>query len=118
MMMRIMALKSAMLAPGSTGSHFSACSVEADLARVDHEDARPVARRLLELDADDRVRLGGVRADARGRRRPRPRSSIEFVIAPLPNAAARPATVELCQRRAQWSMLCVPMPARMSFWNR
>jgi hypothetical protein len=24
-----------------------------------------------------------------------------LVIAPLPNAAARPATVELCQRRAQ-----------------
>jgi hypothetical protein len=28
-------------------------------------------------------------------------SSMEFVIAPLPNAAARPATVEECQRRAQ-----------------
>ncbi len=28
-------------------------------------------------------------------------SSMEFVMAPLPKAAARPATVELCQRRAQ-----------------
>jgi hypothetical protein len=28
-------------------------------------------------------------------------SEIEFVMAPLPNAIARPATVELCQRRAQ-----------------
>jgi hypothetical protein len=34
-------------------------------------------------------------------------SAIVFVIAPLPNAAARPATVELCQRRAQWSILFV-----------
>jgi len=32
---------------------------------------------------------------------------MEFVIAPLPKAAARPATVEECQRRAQWSMLLV-----------
>jgi len=29
------------------------------------------------------------------------RSGIELVIAPLPNAVARPATVEECQRRAQ-----------------
>ena len=28
-------------------------------------------------------------------------SAIEFVIAPEPNTVARPATVELCQRRAQ-----------------
>jgi hypothetical protein len=28
-------------------------------------------------------------------------SGIELVIAPLPNAATRPATVGLCQRRAQ-----------------
>jgi hypothetical protein len=28
-------------------------------------------------------------------------SGTELVIAPLPNAAARPATVELCQSRAQ-----------------
>ncbi len=28
-------------------------------------------------------------------------SAIVFVMAPLPNAAARPATVELCQSRAQ-----------------
>ncbi len=45
-------------------------------------------------------------------------SAIEFVIAPEPNTVARPATVELCQRRAQWSTLFVPMPARMNFWNR
>ena len=30
-----------------------------------------------------------------------PRSSIEFVIAPLPNARASPATVEAWQSRAQ-----------------
>ena len=47
-----------------------------------------------------------------------PRSSIEFVIAPLPNAATRPVTVELCQSRAQWSMLCVPITVRKNFWNR
>ncbi len=35
-----------------------------DLARVDDVDAGASAGRLLELDADDRVRLGGVRADA------------------------------------------------------
>jgi hypothetical protein len=29
------------------------------------------------------------------------RSPIELVIAPDPKVAARPATVELCQRRAQ-----------------
>jgi len=28
-------------------------------------------------------------------------SAMEFVMAPLPKAAARPATVEECQRRAQ-----------------
>ena len=32
---------------------------------------------------------------------PPPISAMEFDIAPLPNAVARPATVELCQRRAQ-----------------
>ncbi len=30
-----------------------------------------------------------------------PMSAMEFVMAPEPNAVARPATVELCQRRAQ-----------------
>ena len=43
-------------------------------------------------------------------------SAMVFVIAPLPNAAARPATVELCQRRAQWSMLLVFSTARVNFW--
>jgi hypothetical protein len=43
---------------------------------------------------------------------------MEFVMAPLPNAIARPATVELCQRRAQWSTLFVPMAARANFWRR
>ena len=32
---------------------------------------------------------------------------MELVIAPLPKAAARPATVEECQSRAQWSTLFV-----------
>ena len=45
-------------------------------------------------------------------------SGIEFVMAPLPKAAARPATVEECQRRAQWSMLLVPNPTRQNFWKR
>ena len=44
--------------------------------------------------------------------------SIELVIAPLPNAAARPATVELCQSRAQWSTLLDLCAARVSFWSR
>jgi hypothetical protein len=37
---------------------------------------------------------------------------MELVIAPLPNEAARPATVELCQRRAQWSTLFDPCTSR------
>ena len=45
-------------------------------------------------------------------------SSTAFVMAPLPNAVARPATVEECQSRAQWSTLFVPMTARKSFWKR
>jgi len=40
---------------------------------------------------------------------------MELVIAPLPKVVTRPATVGECQRRAQWSMLCVPMTARPSF---
>ena len=42
-------------------------------------------------------------------------SGIEFVIAPEPKTEARPATVELCQYRAQWSILFVPITARMNF---
>ena len=42
-------------------------------------------------------------------------SPIELVIAPLPKACTRPATVELCQRRAQWSILFVPILARKNF---
>jgi len=45
-------------------------------------------------------------------------SAREFVIAPEPNTVARPATVALCQYRAQWSTLFVPMAARMNFWKR
>jgi hypothetical protein len=30
-------------------------------------------------------------------------SAMELVMAPEPKDAASPATVELCQRRAQWS---------------
>ncbi len=40
------------------------------------------------------------------------------VIAPEPRVVARPATLLLCQRRAQWSTLCVPTTARASFWTR
>jgi len=46
------------------------------------------------------------------------KSSRELVIAPLPNAAARPATVGLCHKRAQWSTLLVPMTALANFCNR
>jgi hypothetical protein len=46
------------------------------------------------------------------------KSGIELVIAPLPNDAARPATVEECQRRAQWSTLLVPSTVRASFCKR
>jgi hypothetical protein len=45
-------------------------------------------------------------------------SAMEFVMAPLPNAAARPATVTECQRRAQWSTFCVPRTPRRNFMNR
>jgi hypothetical protein len=45
-------------------------------------------------------------------------SGRELVMAPEPKAAARPTTVELCQRRAQWSTLLVPSPARVNFWIR
>ncbi|OPY93501.1 MAG: hypothetical protein A4E73_00053 [Syntrophaceae bacterium PtaU1.Bin231] len=45
-------------------------------------------------------------------------SPMEFVMAPDPNDAARPATVELCQRRAQWSTLFVLRAARASFMSR
>jgi hypothetical protein len=44
-------------------------------------------------------------------------SEMGFVIAPLPKAAARPATVEECQSRAQWSTLLVPMTALANFWT-
>ena len=39
----------------------------------------------------------------------------ELVMAPLPNAAASPATVGACQRRAQWSMWLWPNTARANF---
>jgi len=42
-------------------------------------------------------------------------SAMEFVMAPLPNARASPATVEAWQRRAQWSTLFVPITARANF---
>jgi hypothetical protein len=45
-------------------------------------------------------------------------SSMELVMAPLPKAAARPATVEECQSRAQWSTLLVPITARANFWAK
>ncbi len=45
-------------------------------------------------------------------------SEMELVIAPLPNAVTRPATVGECQRRAQWSTLLVPITARASFCIR
>jgi hypothetical protein len=46
-----------------------------------------------------------------------PISSMEFVMEPLPKLVARPATVGECQRRAQWSMLFVPITPLVNFWN-
>ena len=43
------------------------------------------------------------------------KSAKELVIAPEPNAVARPATVGACHVRAQWSMLFVLNTARKSF---
>jgi hypothetical protein len=45
-------------------------------------------------------------------------SPIVLVIAPLPKAIARPATVELCQSLAQWSTLFVDRATRASFCRR
>jgi len=45
-------------------------------------------------------------------------SSIELDIAPDPKEAARPATVLECQRRAQWSMLFVPITWRANLFIR
>ena len=42
-------------------------------------------------------------------------SSIEFVIAPEPKVAARPATVDAWHKRAQWSTLFVLKTALASF---
>jgi hypothetical protein len=44
-----------------------------------------------------------------------PISEIEFVMAPLPKVVARPATVGECQRRAQWSILFVPITVLTNF---
>ncbi len=44
-------------------------------------------------------------------------SDMEFVIAPLPKLAARPATVTECHNRAQWSTLFVPSTPRNIFWK-
>ena len=45
-------------------------------------------------------------------------SPMEFVIAPEPSVAARPATVGACQVRAQWSMEFVLRPALVSLCRR
>jgi hypothetical protein len=45
-------------------------------------------------------------------------SRMELVIAPLPKLVTRPVTVELCQRRAQWSMLLVPSTCRVNLLKR
>ena len=42
-------------------------------------------------------------------------SPIGFVMAPLPKAMPKPVTELEWQRRAQWSTLLVPIPARMNF---
>jgi hypothetical protein len=42
----------------------------------------------------------------------------ELVIAPEPNASARPMTVDEWQSLAQWSMLLVPKTLRASFIRR
>ena len=45
-------------------------------------------------------------------------SAIVFVMAPEPSVVARPATVGLCQTRAQLSTLFVWKATRAIFWNR
>jgi hypothetical protein len=45
-------------------------------------------------------------------------SRIELDIAPEPYEVARPATVLECQRRAQWSMLFVPITCLVSLFIR
>ncbi len=76
----------------------------------------PVAQRLLECSApmgcasvvlEPMTRMASASSS----------SAIELVMAPLPSDWARPATVEACQRRAQWSTLLVPSTARMNFWK-
>jgi hypothetical protein len=72
-----------------------------DLARVDQNQLRAAqTNRLFHLEADDRMRLGGVAArheqDIREMNIP-----MELVIAPEPSVVARPATELECQRRAQ-----------------
>jgi hypothetical protein len=45
-------------------------------------------------------------------------SRMGLVIAPPPKAIPRPETELAWHSRAQWSMLLVPMAARISFWKR
>ncbi len=45
-------------------------------------------------------------------------SAIDWVIAPDPNAPARPTTVDAWQRRAQWSTFGVFNTARANFCIR
>ena len=44
-------------------------------------------------------------------------SSSEFVIAPAPKVAPKPATVLAWHNRAEWSMLLVPNTIRANFWR-
>ena len=97
----IMPLIRATSVPGLLGEPEMRVIDELDPPRVGDDQLGPVLPdRLLDLKGDDGVVLGRVRADHEDVSGVAI-SSIELVIAPLPNAIARPATVELCQRRAQ-----------------
>ena len=89
-----------------------------DPARVGHDELGAVGPAPHHPFGGDGMGLGGVGADDEDGVGSWPTPGRELVMAPEPKAAARPTTVELCQSRAQWSTLLVPMAARASFWIR
>ena len=93
---------------------------DVDPARVGNDQLDAALQdRLADHRAEDRVLFGGVGADDEASlAHIAAMSSIELVIAPEPKEVARPATVLECQRRAQWSMLFVPITCRANLFIR
>ena len=88
---------------------------------IGYTPRRPTTRMLdglTDAHADDGVVLRRVGADDKVGKGVIGDISIEFVMAPEPNAVTRPVTVELCQSRAQWSTLFVPNNPLAIFWTR